>query len=227
MCRMAGFSFNTPQNISNIIGFTKIMAQFGIESPHNDGWGCVLSDGSKTLQYKSIKPIYQDDLGLTKIDEEFKIGIIHARLASKGLPKTTLQLHPFHKKGMYFAHNGTIKSAKRENVYQSDTYEYFENISEFKSLYELAKNIESFAKENEFTGMNFIIFDEIEETLYVCCLYKDTPKNREYFTLHYYEEDGNFIVYSEKYSPHFKPMENGEIFKIRDGKITEKAMINL
>ncbi|ABS60038.1 MULTISPECIES: class II glutamine amidotransferase [Fervidobacterium] len=230
MCRMAGFSFDDNQNISEIFEFVKSMALNGMEAPHNDGWGCFCKNDVNHILYKSLRPIYEDSYNINKITEEkFKLGLIHARLASKGLPKTTLQLHPFYINGRYFAHNGTIKSARRENIYESDTYEYFENIVNFNSIGQLVQNILKYSKINEFSGMNFIMVDEKENALYVCCLYTDTSRNKEYFTLHYYynKSDKKFIVYSEKFSDEFQPMKNGEIIKVIDGIIVEKFFVNI
>lgn len=226
MCRMAGFSFDDNQNISEIFEFVKSMALNGMEAPHNDGWGCFCKNDVNHILYKSLRPIYEDSYNINKITEEkFKLGLIHARLASKGLPKTTLQLHPFYINGRYFAHNGTIKSAKRENIYNSDTYEYFENIVSFRDTIELAQKIRDYAQKNEYSGMNFLMIDEVEKSLYVCCLYNYSERNREYFTLHYYNDENNFIVYSEKFSSDYKPMENGELLKVVAGKIVDRLII--
>ncbi len=226
MCRMAGFSFDDNKDISEIFEIVKSMALNGMEAPHNDGWGCFCKNDVNHILYKSLRPIYEDSYNINKITEEkFKLGLIHARLASKGLPKTTLQLHPFYINGRYFAHNGTIKSAKRENIYSSDTYEYFENIALFKDTFDLGQKIKDYAQKNEYSGMNFLMIDEIEKALYVCCLYTDSERNREYFTLHYYNDDADFIVYSEKFSNDYKSMENGELIKVVAGKIVDRLIV--
>ncbi len=226
MCRMAGFSSSKGLEISKVINFTKRMASQGMESPHNDGWGIVAMNNDEKIILKSIKPIYEDEkVNFLSENQTYNLGIVHARLASSGLPKTTLQLHPFYINGKYFAHNGTIKSAKRENIYDSDTYEYFENIVSFKDTIDLAQKIKDYAQKNKYSGMNFLMIDEVEKALYVCCLYTYSERNREYFTLHYYNDDNNFIVYSEKFSSDYKPMENGELLKIVAGRIVDRLII--
>ncbi|MFN6991911.1 MAG: class II glutamine amidotransferase, partial [Fervidobacterium sp.] len=175
MCRMAGFSSRSKANLTYVIKVVQHMAEYGLEAPHNDGWGLIALSYSHKLLYQSITPIYKDPsiLQLTDAIEynEYKIGIVHARLASEGLPKTTLQLHPFQINNRYFAHNGTIKTSLRKNIYNSDTFEYFEKIASFKSLNELAELVKSYAKKHTFTGMNFLMVDEIDKALYICCLY--------------------------------------------------------
>ncbi|AFG34712.1 putative glutamine amidotransferase [Fervidobacterium pennivorans DSM 9078] len=226
MCRMAGFSSSDGLRIARIIDFTKHMANYGMESPHNDGWGIIAMNDEEKIIFKSIKPIYKDSkVNLFSDNTIYTLGIVHARLASAGLPKTTLQLHPFYIDGKYFAHNGTIKSAKRENIYSSDTYEYFENIALFKDTFDLGQKIKDYAQKNEYSGMNFLMIDEIEKALYVCCLYTDSERNREYFTLHYYNDDADFIVYSEKFSNDYKSMENGELIKVVAGKIVDRLIV--
>lgn len=237
MCRMAGFSSKNGIKIfqlMELISSVKHMAQFGLEAPHKDGWGIAAFSDIDKILYKSVRPIYEDDYifcpHITSIptsisNQNYKIGIIHARLASEGLPKTTLQLHPFYINGKYFSHNGTIKSALRKNIYDSDTFEYFENISSFNSLIELAELVDAYGKKNDYSGMNFLMIDEIKNVLYVCCFYKPSAKNEKYYTLYYHCLNDTFIVYSEKINADLLPMSNGEIFKVANGQIVDRIII--
>lgn len=225
MCRMAGFSSKNDFGISQILDFTKRMARYGLESPHEDGWGIVALNRKEKIIYKSIVPIYEDP----KIDlfgmGLYSLGIVHARLASSGIPKTGLQLHPFHIDGRYFAHNGTVKTARRLNIYDSDTYEYFEFISRFRNVYELAENIGKYAQNNKYSGLNFLMIDEVEMALYICCLYSDQNLS-SYYTLHYHNDEENFVVFSEPLDNSYVPMKNGELLKVIDGKIIEQIFLN-
>ncbi|MFN3691376.1 MAG: class II glutamine amidotransferase [Fervidobacterium sp.] len=229
MCRMAGFSSKSGINLIHIIEPVKHMAKYGLEAPHNDGWGMIGLSETYKLQYQSINPIYEDllilDLNNIISTAAYKLGIVHARLASEGLPKTTLQLHPFYINGKYFAHNGTIKSALKNNVYSSDTFEYFESISSFGSLGELSELIRFYSQKHTFSGMNFLMVDELDRALYVCCLYAPSDKNEKYYTLYYKKSNGTFFVFSEKIIQESFPMKNGELFKVIDGEIVEKTNI--
>ncbi len=219
MCRMAGFSFSKKTDISWIFKYVQRMAKEGMEAPHSHGYGYLLLDEKQTLNlFKDIRPIFD----VEPIRTEGTLGLIHARLASPGVPVSRNQLHPFYLNGKYFVHNGTIKSAKMDNVYESDSYEYFTKISNFSSFAELVEKLKMFANFEDFTGANFLIVNEIEEALYVGCLFKT---KKEYYTLYYKENEDGLVVFSEKYDDSFKSIKNGDVFKVKNGKIEEVSSI--
>ncbi|HOQ38848.1 MAG TPA: class II glutamine amidotransferase [Fervidobacterium sp.] len=225
MCRMAAFSMRQHANVSWIIEYVKHMALCGQKGPHSDGWGYVLIGDDRKIECKSLIPAYDDKDMLLTDDQKFNIGIVHARQASKGLPKTKMQLHPFYKDGKYFAHNGTISTANRKNVFSSDTYDFFEHVLPFNDFEELIRLVREYAKSEEFSGINFLLIDEAEDSLYVGCCY-GSKEDEDYFTLYYSCEDDCFSVFSEnplgKALGNYEPMKNGEVFKVLAGKIVER-----
>lgn len=233
VCRMAAFSVKGCEDISWVVEYVKQMAHFGKKGPHCDGWGYVLLNRNKKIEYKSILPAYEDQKSPKLNDEKFKMGIVHARLASNGLDKTRLQLHPFYKDGKYFAHNGTIVTASRQNPFNSDTYDFLEHVSSYASFDELVKSVREYGEVNEFSGMNFLMINELSDELYVGCYYAPSQENEDYFTFYYGCDDERFFVFSERPvndysgipSSQYNSMRNGEIFKVSSGKIVERRNI--
>jgi len=233
MCRMAAFSLKKVEDISWVIEYVKQMARFGKKGPHCDGWGYVLLNTNKKVEYKSISPAYDDNKSPNLNDEKFEMGIVHARLASDGLDKTRLQLHPFYKDGKYFAHNGTIITANRQNPYDSDTYDFFKHVASFENFGHIVKLVREYGEENEFSGMNFLMIDDLTDELYVGCYYTPGQDRKDYFTLFYGCDDERFFVFSERPvndyskipSSEYRLMQNGEIFKVSSGKIVERGNV--
>ena len=225
MCRMAAFSTVSKVSVLNVFKHVSEMAINGKGSPHNDGYGIVILDDVRKYEYKSLTPIYEDVLGANLLKDIYgSCGIIHARKASDGIPVGVQQLHPFYIEGKYLAHNGTITDADKSNPFKSDTYDFFYNIFKFKTFNELLGNIKKYIDIHDFSGMNFFILDELDGSLYVGCIYNC---NEDYFTLHYKLDQLGFFVYSEKVinEEPMTSMRNGQVLKIKDGKIIEEGKV--
>lgn len=221
MCRMGGFSLRSPKQIGWVIEYVSKMASEGKSAPHGDGFGYVLLSDHSFLYGKFFVPIYESKINLT---ETYKLGIVHARKASEGVPLGLRQVHPFCTGEKFFAHNGTVYSAKRQNPYESDTFDYFESIKDFKNFSELLENVRRFIRLNSYSGLNFLLLDGEHGALYVCCLF-NKERTDDYFVLHYKESEEGFYVFSERYDESFRPMVNGELFKVVDGKIVERGNV--
>ncbi|MGQ9856464.1 MAG: class II glutamine amidotransferase [Fervidobacterium sp.] len=223
MCRMAAFSSNEYIEVGKIINSVSEMAKNGKNAPHDDGYGFVLFTKERKLEYKSVVPIFEDDFWKSVV-EGFKAsaGIVHARKASENLDKTKLQLHPFHISGKYLAHNGTVYDANIENDFRSDTYDFFLNIFSFDIFEALIDNVRKYIANHKYSSLNFLLYDEKEDSLYVGCIYSRSP---DYFTLYYDQNEAGFVVYSENVNGDLTPMENGEILKVSNGKITQKGRV--
>ncbi|AEX86339.1 putative glutamine amidotransferase [Marinitoga piezophila KA3] len=211
MCRMIGYSFKKNENINFLFNHLKTMAKDGIKAPHDDGWGIAAFVSDKEVVFhKSMQPVFnEDDLNI-----ESYLGMIHARKASDNLEKTFLQLHPYFIKDTFFSHNGTIYLDKIDNVFGTDSFEYFKALYDFNNFNDLKEKIKEFISKNSYSGINFLMIRNNE--LYVFCNYTRTE---DYFTLWYTENDTGFIVASEKMDNSFIPFENGMLAKIVNGKM--------
>ncbi|QTA37487.1 hypothetical protein JYK00_07050 [Thermosipho ferrireducens] len=214
MCRMLGFSFKDKQNVNDLFKNLQDMAQFGIKSPHPHGAGIFAVNGNEILYHKWEKPIFDLKICLP----EFEIGIMHARKASPNFPITYLQLHPFiDEKGKAFCHNGTIYTANRQNIFKSDSFDYFVSIKDFETIKELIQNIQKFRAGHKYTGINFLM--TFDKKLFAYCDYKEDPV---YYTM-WFSEKG--VVSSEKLNDFFIPMKKGELIIFERGKIVFDEII--
>lgn len=218
---MAGFSLVNPREIGGIFEFVSKIAKEGKGAPHGDGFGYVLVSENAFVYAKFFTPIYESE---KRLDGTFRLGIVHARKASEGVPLGLRQVHPFHIDEKFFAHNGTVFSATRANPYESDTFDYFASVKDFEDFRELLFKIRNFARSNRYSGLNFLMLDTLESALYVCCLF-NSERTDDYFVLHYKESSDGFFVYSEKYEEGYQPMANGEVFKVLNGRIVERGNV--
>ncbi len=88
---------------------------------HSHGWGYVLLQDDRIYEYHSYKPIYLDRRGYDKLletirdSEEYSMGIIHSRRASRNNPLGLLHTYPYHymvENGidLWLAFNGSMKT---------------------------------------------------------------------------------------------------------------------
>jgi glutamine amidotransferase len=88
------------------------------EVSHGDGWGILIAtlDGSRSLHYRSTRPIYGGDpVHISEIiphwaSGEHIVAMAHARAASEGSPVNLMSTHPVHAHSpwgdLYMIHNG-------------------------------------------------------------------------------------------------------------------------
>ncbi len=95
------------------------------ESSHGDGWGLFLAalDGSRSLHYRSLRPIYEEDpwgMLAQALPGAPVILMAHARAASEGTPKDLASTHPVHARSrwgdLYLVHNGSFAEGPLEAV---------------------------------------------------------------------------------------------------------------
>jgi len=89
----------------------------GKGSQHRDGWGYVLFNDGSLHHHRSVKPIFDDDLGvegLLKLLDGFSVLMIHTRAASQG-SKDIINTQPFSLSSTGFScwiyHNGDLDKA--------------------------------------------------------------------------------------------------------------------
>lgn len=214
MCRMVGFSFKNDTLINDLFKSLQDMSKNGLKSPHPHGFGIyAINEKNEILFHKFEEPIYEKEVSFPSL----KLGIIHSRKASPNSQIGFLQIHPFiDKNGTAFCHNGTIYTSKKNNIFKSDSYDYFLNIKDFTNIDDLSKKLKSFIQENEFSGINFLMIKDYK--LYAFSYFKKDP---EYYTMWHSEN----IISSESLGTNFKMVKKGELLIFENGKLTFKDII--
>ncbi|MBO8139071.1 MAG: hypothetical protein J7J43_07935 [Thermosipho sp. (in: Bacteria)] len=214
MCRMIGFSFKNDTLINDLFKSLQDMSKNGLKSPHLHGFGIyAINEYNEVLFHKFEEPIYEKEVSFPSL----KIGIIHARKASPDFHIGFLQIHPFiDRNGTAFCHNGTIHTLKRENIFKSDSYEYFLKIKNFTDTNDLSKKLKTFIQENEFTGLNFLMIKD--DKLYAFCYFNKDP---EYYTMWHSEN----VISSESLGSNFKMVKKGELLIFENGKLIFKDIV--
>ena len=133
-CRLLGFYAKSKEFVEDLLEalieasrYDHIAAKvIGSFDKHDDGWGCVLAlknDYWRILFYKSVKPIWEEDLSFLKSSLNFKylVGLIHTRKASRNTPIDTFSAHPFQVvvadgSTIYVIQNGGIKKKESWEV---------------------------------------------------------------------------------------------------------------
>lgn len=247
MCRMGAFYLNDRARGDEhryVFDHVRKMAKEGEGSPHADGWGCRLykinrngdNENAPTDWYvverHSVRPIYESDGLIVEDEVRFVAGIVHARQASTGMPIDIAYTHPFSCGDVRrsFAHNGTIYNANLER-FKTDTLYYcdyvFRNFPPGGDTALLAQVVAKFAARHRFSGLNFLMLDEFDRSLFVCCLFSPNYKSPTYFVMHYKEGDCGFFVFSEPPDDSYSPMDNGQILRVRDGRIIDVERVSV
>ncbi len=112
---------------------------YGDES-HGDGWGFVIASLEDLALYKTLRPIYEDDVNiiidvLRRLKSDLLAVLIHARAASEMTPINLISTHPIPASSrygeLYIVHNGEFNRislaaelglSKGEALGFSDTY---------------------------------------------------------------------------------------------------------
>lgn len=239
MCRMGGFSLRNPDRgeaVRYVFEQVQRMAKDGEGAPHPDGWGYRVytldreTDSWVVCEGHFADPIYEDSLELTTDGEGFVAGVVHARHASEGMPVDAAFTHPLSccELERALAHNGTIYDVDLRRFPTDTLYlcNYLcTNFPRGGSATELAELVTTLASEHKFSGLNFILLDGWDRSMFVCCLFSPEYRSPTYFVLHYKVGSTGFFVFSEPPDGSFHPMGNGQILKVKEGRIVEMGWV--
>ena len=216
MCRMIAFSSREDIDVQPYLDHLIWMASKGKRAPHPHGWGYFLMDSSGFVSIvRSRNPIYDDQ---PRTDLKARIGLLHARKASKGTIIDADRTHPYvlyDGKIHVLIHNGGIEDGYDSPSTGVDTEYILRTIVKrgVKDAYcELSKLRAS--------SLTFIYFDG--DSMYVL---KHRTKLPDYYTLFYKTDNGVFVISSEPIEDGWKEMENGELLVVKDGGIIEGSVI--
>jgi len=116
MCELLGMECNVPTDI--VFSFAGLASRGGRAGPHSDGWGLALYDGRVARMFLEPDPAAHSPLAKFIREHPIKtlLAIAHVRRKTRGgvgLANT----HPFTRelwgRHFVFAHNGTVKTAKK------------------------------------------------------------------------------------------------------------------
>lgn len=195
MCRLLVVSSKKDFEISP---FVKEFAQLSKNSltpdgdRQKDGWGLMTT---KNI-YKSIMPIWEDDLHLYDWGND-RLLILHTRSASNN--KNNIEFNqPFIKDGLVFVFNGLLKGVKinidgkigSEKLFNLITKFYQENTNNYlENFYQLILN-----KTELIVGMNIVIVDLNLNKIHILSVY---TQNENYFALNFFQDQEKTIICSE------------------------------
>ncbi|WP_282851880.1 class II glutamine amidotransferase [Gulosibacter sediminis] len=120
MCRLLAYAAPSETTVSEVIGEANAEAFQQMTSVHNDGWGTAwLASGPgeelPEVESARVSTPGQADPMLTAALESVPSysRLVHLRLATDRLKRTTVNTHPFVANGIAFAHNGSIIPVER------------------------------------------------------------------------------------------------------------------
>lgn len=194
MCRLLLITSDQKIEIS---AYLKKLAQIAKNSKEyqGHGWGCAFLIDGKWQIYKSIKPIWEDNLDdfppTTRL-------LAHARSAFRDEGIKIENNMPFFDDTYVFIFNGELHGVKIKEKGRIGAEKIFNYIKRFDkgNMFEaIKKAVEIIKKRTAFIrAMNFIISDK--QNIFLNSLFNDDP---DYFTMHLKKSENELIISSEKF----------------------------
>lgn len=128
MCRLLGWVARTPRTAREVLGEQGLASLRRLSRVHSDGWGLAADgagagDRAKGAQAgdQPADPILLRSPSQADTDPAFaaamtvasRVGLVHLRWATAGLPVHLVNTHPFVLDGRAFAHNGALHPVER------------------------------------------------------------------------------------------------------------------
>jgi len=194
MCRLLYIRSKTPFQITGHLQKFARIAQNSKEF-QGHGWGCVyLKDGEWNI-YKSIKPIWEDDLGLFGTST---LLIAHARSAFKDQDISVENNMPFLNGEHVFVFNGELHGVKIKEAGRIGAEKIFNFILRFNKgdiSEAMSRGINIIKTRSRYVkAMNLLIADK--RKAYIISDFNEDP---DYFTMYYKKNTEQLIISSEKY----------------------------
>ncbi len=157
------------------------------------GWGCAYQKNGSWQHYKSIAPIWQDDLirfGTSKLL------LAHARSAFKDEGIVVENNMPFYDDRHVFIFNGElrgVKIAEQGRIGAEKIFNFIKRFDRGNMLEALKRGTDLICKRTKYVrAMNIIMADE--QRAYLASIFNEEP---DYFTLHYSQDEDRLIVASD------------------------------
>lgn len=160
------------------------------------GWGCAYLKNGEWKYYKSINPIWQDNLDQFGSTTRF---LAHARSAFRDEGITIENNMPFWDDKYVFIFNGELHGVKikaQGRIGAEKIFNYIKRFDKGDLLEALKKAVEIIKKRTAFIkAMNIIIADK--HKVYLTSVFNDEP---DYFTMYMKQSQNNLVICSEKFS---------------------------
>jgi glutamine amidotransferase len=202
MCRLllikSKNEFNTAHHLETFAAICKTSREY-----QGHGWGCVYLKNGRREIYRTLTPIWEDDL--TRFGKTPFL-MAHARSAFQDKGIDVHNNMPFIDDTYAFGFNGELRGVKINAPGRIGAEKIFNVIKRFhftyqkkgikNSMHSAIKRSVSFIKKrsHHIRAMNMILTDM--ETVYLCSLFSSDP---EYFTMFKKQESENLIICSEPY----------------------------
>lgn len=212
MCRLLGYAATTETTFAEIVGegFENFVA---MSDEHKDGWGISSIDKSGAVKRTvDLERAVASSTFVDVKDQPADSGLLHLRLASKGLTVDIKNNHPFVDGTYSFMHNGTIRPASAVEAFidaefanrsqgSTDSERYFYVIlSEIKKLGlvdGLRSAVTKISDNCEFSSINCMLLTP--EYLIAVCEFNEGDQSEWTVNSHYelrYRHDESGVVIS-------------------------------
>jgi len=200
MCRFLLFKSQTLTNPQQIL---KAFSQMAKKSKafdgdwQGDGWGMSWLENNTWKSYKSVKPVWEDDMRGTLLFSS-TIFLIHARSASFPQHKNNEEYNqPFYNSNNAFVFNGLIKGVSLQLPGAIGSQKIWSLVQ--KKILTLSpeavlKDTLRIITKNSQTVQAFNIGVSDRKNIYALCYYSNHP---DYYSLHYSKTDECSIISSE------------------------------
>lgn len=162
-----------------------------------DGWGISWLENNTWKSYKSVKPVWEDDMKDTLLFSS-RIFLIHARSASFPQHKNNKEYNqPFTNSENAFVFNGLIKGVSLELSGAIGSQKIWALLQKKLSTTSIEKALKNTLKtlihnSREVQALNMGVADK--KNIYVLCYYS---KHADYYSLYYSKTDECSIISSE------------------------------
>jgi glutamine amidotransferase len=157
------------------------------------GWGCAYRENGAWRHYKNIAPIWEE--GFSRFGSS-NLLLAHARSAFKDEGIVVENNMPFYDDRHVFIFNGELRGvriAEQGRIGAEKIFNFIKRFDRGDMLEALKRGTALIRKRTKYIrAMNIIMADE--QRAYVASIFNEEP---DYFTLHYSQEGGLFIIASD------------------------------
>jgi len=234
MCRLLGYSSNTPTTFSEAVG--KNFQEFvSLANDHCDGWGIATTDNRRADLYKEPVAATKSSHFREQLEKrKSNAAILHFRWATEGMPVNENNTHPFTYQDIAFIHNGSITPATAldpliDKKYlqiakgTTDSERYFLYLLTQIEKHGFIEGINaglSYIKDNcTYSSMNMMIIND--QTFMAACIYnQDKIPDRfkaspDYYHLKYSTRHGQVVVASSGWDQEgWQELPNGSVLVV-------------